>query len=225
MYSFVYVQTPAEMLPDTEIDLQLEQLKRAKNLNLRGARYCMRGMEAGHRGFTNAFRSDGLEAFLRKSFTKKADAQSLYWTGMAWMAAYTTDKFDMNLSVNSARAVILIRRSLELDEGMDAGSIHEFFVTYYGSLPAVMGGSEVKAREHFKRAVEFSGGLKAGPYLSLASSVCVNKQDRQEFVSLLGQALAVDPGADPANRLVNLINQKKAAWMLDNIDRFFLPNQ
>ena len=225
MYSFAYIQTPAEMLADTEIEAQLAQLKRARNLYVRGAKYGMRSLEIGHRGFTNAFRYAGLETFLKKSFKKKSDAQSLYWTGMAWMGAYTADKFDMSLSVNSSKAVKLINRAFVLDETMDGGSIHEFYVTYYGALPAEMGGSEKKAREHFKRAVEISKGLKAGPYLSLASSVCVNRQDRAGFVSLLEEALAIDPDADPANRLVNLINQEKARWMLDNIDRFFLSDR
>jgi predicted anti-sigma-YlaC factor YlaD len=222
MYSFAYIQGPADLLPDSQIELQLEQLKRSKNLYLRGARYCMRSLEAKHKGFTNEFRGTNLAPYLDKTFVKKEDAQSLYWTGMAWMGAFTADKFDMNLSVNSGRAVKLINRALALDEAMDHGSIHEFFITYYGSLPASMGGSEAKAREHFKRAIELSRGLKAGPYLSLASSVSMNKQDKAEFTSLLEQAVAVDPDKDPANRLLNLISIKKAHWMLDHLDKFFV---
>jgi predicted anti-sigma-YlaC factor YlaD len=221
-FSFAYVQRPAEMLPPAEIERQLVEFKRAKNLYLRAVRYCMRSLESGHRGFTNSFKGTDLQAVLKKTFVKKADARALYWTGMSWMAAYTMDKFDINLSINSSRAVKLLTRALELDEGMDGGSIHEFFITYFGSLPASMGGSEEKARFHFKRACEISKGTKTGPYLALASSLCVNKQYKNEFVELLNQVIAIDPESDPQNRLLNLVNIDKAKWMLKNEDRFFL---
>lgn len=222
-YAFAYIQTPAEMLGNADIDRQVAQKARAKRMYVRGARYCMRGLQSAHPGFAAAFTGADLDGYLKREFTKKEDAQALYWTGMAWMGAYSLANFDIELSVNSARAVKLIMRSLQLDEAMDGGAIHEFLISYYGALPAIIGGSETKAREHFKRAVELSGGLKAGPYVSLAATVCVTKQDRAEFIALLEKALAIDPNADPANRLVNCITQKKARWMLDSIDNFFLP--
>ena len=46
-------------------------------------------------------------------------------------------------------------------------------------------------------------------------------QDRAEFESLLGSALAVDPETDISLRLVNLVNQKRARLLLDHVDELF----
>jgi len=67
-----------------------------------------------------------------------------------------------------------------------------------------------------------SRGLRVGPYVALASSVCVKNQNVGEYRDLLGKALAVDVNADVPDRLVNIINQRRARWMLDHIDDYFI---
>jgi hypothetical protein len=44
-------------------------------------------------------------------------------------------------------------------------------------------------------------------------------------VECLEKSLAVDPNEDVSNRLVNIINQRKARWLLDNayLSFSFLP--
>jgi predicted anti-sigma-YlaC factor YlaD len=49
----------------------------------------------------------------------------------------------------------------------------------------------------------------------------VGAQDRAEFESLLKQALEIDPEKDPSNRLVTLIQQRRARALLDHIDTLF----
>jgi hypothetical protein len=57
--------------------------------------------------------------------------------------------------------------------------------------------------------------------VSLAESVSVLTQDRAEFESLLGRALAVDPGVRPEWRLANLVAQRRARWLLGRLDILF----
>ena len=47
-------------------------------------------------------------------------------------------------------------------------------------------------------------------------------QNAAEFREMMEKALAVDPDDDPDNRLVNLIAQRRAAWLLDRIDDLIL---
>jgi predicted anti-sigma-YlaC factor YlaD len=58
--------------------------------------------------------------------------------------------------------------------------------------------------------------------MALATTVCVNEQNAAEFKDLLGRVLAFDPDSSPANRLVNILNQRKARWLLAHIDDFFI---
>lgn len=220
MYAYAFVQEPSERLADSDIEKQTRMQIRAKKLYLRGRTYILRGLEVNHPGFTNLMAKGKMEKAVLSC--GKKDVGYLYWAGLAWMGAYTADKFDMNLAVNTSKPVKMITRALDLDESYNEGAVHEFFISYYGSLPVTMGGSEEKARYHFKRSIELSHGLKASPYLALATSICINKQNIGEFKSLCNQALAVDTNKNPQNRLLNILYQDKARWLLAHLDNYFL---
>ncbi len=223
MYANAFVQTPASMLPDTEWQKQQEMLVRAKKLYLRGRDYLLRGMELRHPGFRQALEEKDnapLDTMLPQM--KVEDVPWLYWTAASWLGAFSTDTFDIALLVGVQRAHDLVQRALELDESFNDGALHELLISYYGGVPASMGGSEEKAREQFRRAVQLSEGRSASPYVALATTVDVAKQDAQEFRSLLEQALAIDPDATPSMRLLNILTQRKARWLLEHIEDFFL---
>ena len=135
------------------------------------------------------------------------------------------DKFDLSLAVDIPKPVALMQKLLDMNESYGNGSVHDFFLSYYGSMPASMGGSHEKARTHFNRSVELSNGLSAGPYVALASSVCVANQDSKEFKSLLNQALSIDVNKNISIRLANILSQNKAQWMLDHIDNYFIDDK
>ena len=89
------------------------------------------------------------------------------------------------------------------------------------SLPPQLGGSPERAREHFERAVELSDGLDAAPYVTLALGVSVPEENRAEFEDLLNRALAIDPDENTSQRLLNVVNQRRARLLLDVVDDLF----
>jgi predicted anti-sigma-YlaC factor YlaD len=220
MYANAFVQTPAGMLPETEFERQQEMLKRAKGLYLRGRGYLFRAMELRHPGFAAAVKANLLSETLSRM--KEEDLPFLLWTAASWLGAFSTDPFDMELMLNVAKPVAMLERALELDETYADGMIHDTLISVYGSLPASLGGSQERARHHFEKAVQYSGGNSASPYVALATAVSIPRQDVDEFRRLLEQALAVDLEANPAGRLANILSQRKARWLLDHIEDFFL---
>jgi len=62
----------------------------------------------------------------------------------------------------------------------------------------------------------------AGPMVSFAEAVSVQRQDQKEFTALLERALAIHPDAKPQWRLVNLIIQRRARWLLARTEDLFL---
>ncbi|MBU1076949.1 MAG: TRAP transporter TatT component family protein, partial [Spirochaetes bacterium] len=60
------------------------------------------------------------------------------------------------------------------------------------------------------------------PYVSLASSVSVKNQNAEEFKELMQKALEIDVDKDPSSRLLNILSQKQAKWMLEHMDNYFL---
>lgn len=223
MYSYAFVQSPAEQMSVSELAEKEEMLQRAKHLYLRGRDYILKAVSLRHPHFVeNLTKSDFTAAF--KNMTAR-DTSYLYWAGLSWMAAFSVDKSDVALAVDIPRAVACISKVMELKDGYGEGAAHEFFVSYYGAMPAAMGGSEAKAREHFALSIKYSNGAKVSPYLALATTVCVRNQNLPEFKTLLETALKVNINKSRGNRLVNILNQQKARWLLDHTDDYFLPAQ
>lgn len=220
MYANAFVQTPASMLPENEYEQQQQMLKRAKKMYLRGRGYLLQALELRYPGFGEYLQSNELEQALAPTVSE--DVPLLFWTSASWLGAFSTDTFDMELLLNLSKPISILNRALELDEAWSEGMIHDTLISIYGSLPEAMGGSQEKARYHFEKALEYSGGLSPSPYVALASTVSVANQDVEEFRQLLGQAIAIDPEDNPDNRLQILLSQEKARWLLEHIEDFFL---
>ncbi len=193
---------------------------RAVRLYLRAREYGLRGLEAGRPGFRALLDADPAGA-ARKA--EPEDVPLLYWTAASWSLAIASSSADPAMLADLPRCEALMRRALALREDFDAGAIHEYFIAFEGGRPEAMGGSAARARRHFDRAVELSGGKKVSPLVTLAETVSVRAQDRREFLDLLDRALAFDARREaPEHRLANLAAQRKASWLKGRVDELFL---
>jgi len=192
--------------------------ERAYRMFLRARGYGLRALALRHRGISDSLKLSPDRAASRLT---ARDLAPLYWTAASWGSAISLgkDRPDMLADLPAIRA--LVERGLVLDERYEAGSFHEAAIVL-DALPEVMGGSAERARGHFARAVELSGDHRAGPYVTLAQSVSVMKQDRAEFRRLLERALAMDADHDPSQRLATIVLQRKARALLERQDEFFL---
>jgi predicted anti-sigma-YlaC factor YlaD len=218
-YTYAFIQQDADVIEDVDLSTALEMRARARKLYIRGRDYGLRGLEARHRGFMQELALSPEEAV---EGADGKDVALLYWTAVAWGAAISVSKDDPDLIADLPQVQALIERALELDESFDFGAIHSFLITFEMSRPDGQGDRAQQSREHFERAVELSEGSLAGPYVALAEAVTVQQQNRQEFESLLGRALAIDPNTHPEFRLVNLVMQRRAQWLLSRADDLFL---
>lgn len=219
MYANAFVQGPADMLPQGEYVKREEERLRAKNLYLRGSVILEDGLEKKYPGITAA-RDDQFEKKL--SDLKKEDVPVIYWYVAANLSAYAINPMDLALGLRLPQLKMLIDRAYELDPDFNSGALDDFYVLFYSSVPESMGGNKALAEEHFVKAVEKSKGLSAGPYVSIAGSICVSSQDYPRFKDSLNKALVIDVDADPDNRLVNIISQRKARYLLSMAPRLFI---
>ena len=180
----------------------------------------MRGLSVGRKGFPAVLSGNPVGA---SEMVGAEDVPLLYWTAASWSLAATTTPDDTALLADLPRCEALMRRALALSEGFDDGAIHEYFIAYEGGRPEAMGGSVEKARWHFERAMELSGGKKVSPLVTYAEVVSVRTQNRKEFLELLDRALAFDArGTAPDHRLANLVAQRHARWLKGRADDLFL---
>jgi predicted anti-sigma-YlaC factor YlaD len=221
-YTYAFLKEETDETEPEDFDRAAKVRMRARNLFLRARDYGLRGLETSYSGYGAALNQDP-QAAAQKA-TKK-DVPLLYWTAASWGLAITLSKNEPALISDLPIVEALVDRALELNEAFDEGAIHSFLISYEPVRQGATGDPLERARKHFDRAMELSGGFQAGPLVALAESVSVAKQDRNEFQSLLDRALAVDVNARPAYRLANLVMQRRAQWLLSRIDELFLSSK
>jgi predicted anti-sigma-YlaC factor YlaD len=218
-YTQAFVAIPADVIEETSLSAAREQRRRAGKLFVRAQGYGLRALELSHEGITEALNEDPEAALIE---TEIEDVPALFWTGAAWALAINNAKDNMDMVADFNIANALLQRAKALDPNWNGGAIHEVMITLEAARAGGQGGSLEAARMHFDAALELSQGKKAGPYVSLAESVSIKEQNLEEFQSLLAEALAVDPDEALDHRLVNVLAQRRAQWLLDHIGDFFI---
>ena len=218
-YSYAFVQEEADEVEPHDFAAAEAMRLRARHLYLRAQGYGMRGLEVKHPGFGKALPANPKTAV--RSATK-SDVPLLYWTAAAWASAISLSKDNPELVGQIPAMEALMDRALELDESFGNGAIHTFMISYEMSRAGAGGDPAARARKHFERAMALSKETDASPLVALAEAVDVQKQDVKEFESLLNQALAINPDANPDLRLQNTVMQRRARWLLSREPELFL---
>ena len=217
-YTYAYVQSDADLIESTDYSRATAMRERALKLYLRARGYGLRGLELRYRGIGEQLKVRPDSAAARIG---KADLDLLYWTAAAWGSAISIGKDRPELVADLTAVKALMDRGLALNEGYDGGSIHEALIVLE-ALPPAMGGSPERARRHFDRALELSHGNRPGPYVTLATTVSVQTQNRVEFERLLKKALEANPDRDPSQRLATTLLMQKARYLLEHADDYFI---
>ncbi len=217
-YAYGWIQLEADYVEEESLARATHMRERARKLDLRALGYGLRGLEVRYPGLRAELSQDPVAALQK---TKKKDVPLLYWTAAAWARAMSLKINDSEVSADQPIVDALARRALALDPSWELGSIQEFFVSWESGRSSI-GGSKEKALEHYHKSVELSKGLKASPYVTYAESVTVPEQDRAAFEAALRKALAVDATRPNDQRLVNILMQKRARWLLPRVDEYFI---
>jgi len=218
-YAYAFVQQDADELAERDVAAAGMLRARAGRLYLRAHRYGLQGLAVAHAGFLELLQRDPRAAAGRCTL---ADVPLLYWTAASWCAAIGLGKEQPALIADLPEAEALLDRAIELDESFGHGAIHSFLITYEMSRVGGTGDAAARAEQHFDRALALGGGHEASPLVAFAEAVCVQRQDRARFQAVLTQALAIKVDEQPESRLVNLVMQRRARWLLARSDELFL---
>jgi predicted anti-sigma-YlaC factor YlaD len=218
-YAYAFIQQDADEMEDTNLEAAEAMKARARRMYLRARNYGLRGLEIRHHGFEQALRTD---AKLAVEAAGKDDVPLLYWTAVSWAGAISLSKDQPDLIAELPNVEAMIDRALVLDEGFGDGAIHSFLISYEMSRPGGVGDPAARSKARFDRAMALSKEGLAGPLVSLAEAVSVQQQDLKGFESLLNRAMAINPDAKPEWRLLNLVAQRRAKWLLGRADQLFL---
>lgn len=218
-YGYAFVALDGDIVEQDSLERADVLHERARKLYLRGREYGLRALEVASPGFRAEFARDPVAGAAR---LRSAEMEALFWTAAGWGASLALSKDRPEAVADQPMLEALLDRALHVDEGFGDGALRTLLISYE---PARIGGGRdafERSRRHFDRAVELSGGCSAGPYVALAETVSIAQQNRADFEGLLGRALAIDVDRVPLRRLENLVQQRRAQWLLSRADELFL---
>lgn len=218
-YAYAFVQQEADEVESKDFAGAEALRARARRLYGRARGYGLRALEVAHPGFTGRLAADpaGSVAVL-----KREDVPGVYWTAAAWASLISLSKDDPARVAEIPQMEALLDRAFALDPDWGDGALQGLMITYEMSRPTGAGDPVTRAKARFDRAVALGRGRLAGPFVAYAEAVCVQEQDASGFETLLGRALAVDAEANPEFRLLNLVMQRRARWLLSRKEDLFL---
>lgn len=219
MYANAFVEHPAHLLADDDLRASRLGLLRAKKFYLRGLSYLERAAALRMKGWENIKADTDARAAALGSLDKR-DGDLLYWYAASLLSAWALDPMDMALALRTAEARAVLERAAAIDPDYGEGSLDEIFLSLYASLPAELGGSREKALACYDAALAKSGGHAPGAMISLAN-LMIAEQDYPRFKEALEGVLALDPASRTDKRLVTILAQEKAAFLLDRAELLF----
>jgi predicted anti-sigma-YlaC factor YlaD len=220
LYTYAFVNIPAEESRFEDIERTRALRERSRNLYLRAYAYASRVLELDYPAVTGQLALDPAAAVAAVGERPERDVPTLYWTAAALGLAISVSRNEPALLARLPEVEALLERALSLDETWDRGALHEFAINLAAAGTEAL--DEAAVERHYNRALELSAGTRAGLHVTYAEVVAIPKQDRAQFTELLERALAVDLNKDPNQRLLNVIAQQRARWLLENIDELIL---
>lgn len=220
LYTYAFVQIPAEQAGLEDIESARDLRVRARRLYLRAHGYSLRALETDYPGIGPMLLQNPDEAVLAVSGSSDENVAALYWTAAALGLAISVSRNEASLLARLPEVEALLGHALELDDAWNAGALHEFSISLAAAQS--MRVNPAALQDHYDRALQLSNGNRAGLHIAFAEAVAIPAQDRSRFVGLLERALAVDVDAEPNERLLNLIAQERAQWLLGRVDELFL---
>ena len=150
------------------------------------------------------------------------DLGLFYWTAAAYGGAISSSGGDPSWIIKLPRVGKLLNSIVAIDSSWNHGAALVALISFTMNNPLISSDEANKISKNlFNSAVDASQGLDMGPYLTYAESVSKVRQDKEEFIELLNEALKIDILSAKDFQLTNTISRNRAEWLLENIDEFF----
>ncbi len=213
-YAYAFLAKRAERVQENNLQRGRKIFTRARKHYTRGYQAGLAGLDERHPGFTETlFRNPGQAV----AVATVEDIPLLYWTAAALGLAIGLSKDRPEMIIRLPQVGALAHRATELQPDYMNGALYELLMAYEASRPAMMGGSLALAKHYYEVALSYSQGNSAGLFISYGEGICVQEQDREEFVAMMERALAVKAGG-----VMNRMARKRARWLLKRIDDLFI---
>jgi len=204
----------------------LDNYSKAKELESRAHQYFSEAVEYGESALDILY-EDYIEWVSDNSgdiilTPNSEDLELFYWTAAAYGGAISSSGGNPSWIIKLPRVGKLLNSIVAIDSSWNHGAALVALISFTMNNPLITPDEANKISKNlFNAAVDASQGLDMGPYLTYAESVSKVRQDKEEFIELLNEALKIDILSAKDFQLTNTISRNRAEWLLENIDEFF----
>lgn len=214
-YSYAFVAFEAEQVEAKDAKAAERLRQRAARLYERAHRHAMRGLETASPGFAKALAGAQAKDW---PAIRPEQVGLAYWAAASWGGWISLSKDDPDVVADLPLAVRLAQLAWAVDPNWGQGTLTGLLGTFEAARP---GGSQQQALAYFDQSIAQSAGKSAGALLAKAEGHAQPAGDRDQFESLLKQALAIKDEAGSPQALQNEVMRRRARWLLDKADDLF----
>jgi len=185
----------------------------------KGAAYALAALALKHPDISQALKDKDLAAKSIASI-QPAEIPALFWYGFNLGAHVNLNKNSVRALARAHLAVKAMHRVIELDPAYYHGGAHLFLMVWYGSRSPLMGGSQEKAKLHYKAVSAISGERLSLADLYYARFCLYQAGDRSAFLKTLEQVVDRRDKV-PELRMLNTVAAVRATAYLSAVDEFF----
>lgn len=176
----------------------------------RGIEYGIKLLELRNPGFEAARQNDASIKTWLARFESKADAESLFWFGYAWMGRANIAKDDPEIVAELFVGEAIMNRVLQLDESVMNGSAHVVLGSYHARTAL----AELdEAKIAFDRALAMTDGKMLMAKLQYAIRYDCMTGNKEHYLQLLNEVVAAG-NVFPAEQLSNVLAKRRASRYL-----------
>ncbi len=217
MYAYGFLMEDAEKLSLNDYKAGVEVYNRAHKLFNRARRYGLHGIELKYPEFTDWLEIHEID---QNPFAVE-DIAYLYWLSAALGGLISSSHGNPVYVVDLPKVGWLLEKSMELDEAWNNGALYSAMISFTMSRPDAVKNREQVARDYFNKAVEASAGKDCSIFVRFAESVCINNQNKDEFIEHLNYVLNFNVESSKELRLTNTMAQSRAKWLMSRVDELF----
>ncbi len=208
--TFAFIEDQLEQAEDTEgetSELYKYQRARAVAGNDRAIPYGLELLEKKAPGFDAAKKNDDtMKAWLAHFEDPEQDAETLFWTGYAWIGKVNILKDEPAAVADLFIGVAMMERVKQLHHDYLYGSVHTILGAYHGRSPM----AELdEAKKEFDAAIAQTAGKALLAKFQLAARYYCTKSDKENYVKTLNEVVEAGDIL-PEQRLTNAIAKRKA---------------
>ena len=151
------------------------------------------------------------------------DMNDIYWLAASIGGCISSSRGDPFELINLPNVGRLLRTGIDIYPEWANGSFYSAMMSFTTTRSDL---NETMLRDsvdfYFDKAIFYSNGKDAGPYLTYAESIHKPFQERKDFVDKLNYVINMENKPSNEFELTNLLAKSRAKWLLARTDEYFL---